>query len=151
MKALIYNRYGSLDVLRFEHIDTPMIDDDQVLVRIRAAAPNPYDWHFMRGEPYLARLFAGLRKPKKVIVLGSDMAGEVEAVGRDVTGFRPGDEVFACVGTDGFAEFIARSEKTLVAKPANVTFEQAAPVPLAAFTALQSLRDYGRIQPGHQS
>jgi NADPH:quinone reductase-like Zn-dependent oxidoreductase len=150
MRAMVYDRYGPPDVLRLEDIDAPVVGDDDVLVRIRAAAANPYDWHFMRGEPYLARLLSGLRKPKRVMVLGSDMAGEVEAVGRNVTAFHPGDEVFGCVGTGGFAELIARSERTLVAKPANVTFEQAAAVPLAGLTALKGLRDYGRIQSGQR-
>ncbi len=150
MRAIVYDRYGSPDVLRLADIDIPMIDDDQVLIRIRATGANPYDWHFMRGEPYLARLLSGVRKPRKVMVPGSDMAGEVEAVGKNVSSFGPGDEVFACVGTGGCAEFIARSEKTLVTKPVNVTFEQAAAVPLAALTALRGLRDYGHVQPGQQ-
>jgi NADPH:quinone reductase-like Zn-dependent oxidoreductase len=125
------------------------MDDDQVLVRVRAVGLNPYDWHFMRGQPYLARLYSGWRKPKQRLVMGSDIAGEVEAVGGDVTEFRPGDAVFGFVGTGGLGEFIACSGRALLEKPANLTFEQAAAVPLAALTAVEGLRDYGRIRPTH--
>lgn len=117
-----------------------------MLVRVRAASPNPYDWHFMRGMPYFMRLtVSGIRKPKK-IVLGSDIAGQVEAVGKDVTRFQPGDEVFSNVGAGGFAEYTSVPEYLLGLKPTNLTFEQAAAVPLAAMTALQGLRDAGKLQ-----
>jgi len=146
LKAIVYHEYGSPDVLELQDIDKPVVKDDEVLVRVRAASVNPADWHFMRGVPYVMRPQAGLRKPKNTL-LGRDIAGQVEAVGKAVTGFRPGDEVFAEVGAGGFAEYASVSEGVLVLKPANLTFEQAAAVPLAALTALQGLRDAGQIQP----
>jgi NADPH:quinone reductase-like Zn-dependent oxidoreductase len=146
MKAIVYHRYGSPDVLQCEEIEKPAAGNNEVLIRVRAASVNPLDWHFMRGTPYMLRLAAGLRKPK-VTRLGVDVAGQVEAVGKDVTQFKPGDEVFgSCRGA--FAEYVCTSEPALVLKPDSVTFEQAAAVPVAAFTALQGLRDKGRIQPG---
>jgi NADPH:quinone reductase-like Zn-dependent oxidoreductase len=148
LKAITYHRYGSPDVLEFQDVDDPVANDDEVLVRIRAASANPRDWHFMRGLPSIMRPL-GLRKPKNG-VLGSDVAGQVEAVGKKVTRFRPGDEVFAHVLAGGFAEYTCISEEVLGRKPANLTFEQAAAVPLAALTALQGLRDHGRVQPGHK-
>jgi len=149
LKAITYLSYGSPDVLEFQEVDEPVVKDDEVLVRVRAASANPRDWHFMRGLPYFMRLQFGLRKPK-CTALGSDMAGQVEAVGKTVTRFRPGDEVFAHVLAGGFAEYTCVSEDFLGLKPANLTFEQAAAVPLAALTALQGLRDHGRIQPGQK-
>jgi len=125
------------------------VNDDEVLVRVRAASANPRDWHIMRGLPSFMRLQFGLRRPKTT-ALGSDMAGQVEAVGKHVTRFRPGDEVFAFVLAGGFAEYTCVPEDFLGLKPANLTFEQAATVPLAALTALQGLRDHGRIQPGQK-
>jgi NADPH:quinone reductase-like Zn-dependent oxidoreductase len=162
MKAVIYDRYGSPDVLELREIDEPVVRDDQVLVRVRAASVNPADWHFMRGLPYIARLIFGLRKPSKATVLASDLAGQVQAVGKTVTQFRPGDEVFgrtraghradprAEVATGGCAEYACVSADLLAPKPANLTFEQAAAVPLAALTALQALRDNGDLQPGQK-
>jgi NADPH:quinone reductase-like Zn-dependent oxidoreductase len=162
MKAIVYDTYGSPDVLELTEIDQPVVRDDQVLVRVRAASVNPADWHFMRGLPYLVRLINGLRKPRKATVLASDLAGQVEAVGKDVRRFRPGDAVFgrtraghrpdrrAAVATGGCAEYACVSEDLLAPKPANLTFEQAAAVPLAALTALQALRDEGNLQPGQQ-
>jgi NADPH:quinone reductase-like Zn-dependent oxidoreductase len=149
LKAITYHRYGPPDVLELQDVDEPVMNDDDVLVRVRAASANPRDWHFMRGVPYFVRLQAGLRKPKDVR-LGSDIAGVVEAVGGNVTRFRPGDEVVADVVQGGFAEYACISEDLAGAKPANLTFEQAAAVPLAALTALQGLRDYGRVQPGQK-
>jgi NADPH:quinone reductase-like Zn-dependent oxidoreductase len=150
MKAIAYAEYGSADVLELKEVGKPDVEGDSVLVRVRAASANPYDWHFMRGIPYIARLSAtGLRKPKHSL-LGSDMAGEVEAVGNAVTRFRPGDEVFGFVGAGGFAEFVSAPEKLLALKPANLSFEQAATVPLAAVTALQGLRDAGKIRSGQK-
>jgi NADPH:quinone reductase-like Zn-dependent oxidoreductase len=146
MKAVVYHEYGSPDVLELEEIDMPVVKDDEVLVRVRASSANPADWHYMRGLPYVMRPQAGLRKPKNSL-LGRDIAGQVEAVGKDVTRFRPGDEVFTEVGAGGFAEYASVSEGVLVPKPVNLTFEQAAAVPLAALTALQGLRDAGQIQP----
>ena len=150
MKAIIQDRYGSPDVLDLREVDRPLVKDDEVLVRVRAASPNPWDWHFMRGMPYLMRLQGiGVLKPKDRS-FGSDAAGEVEAVGKDVTRFRPGDDVFGFVGTSGFAEYTSVSEDVLGLKPANLSFEEAAAVPLAALTALQGLRDAGRLQAGQK-
>ena len=146
MKAIAYERFGSPDVLELAEVPKPEPKRTQVLVRVRAASPNPYDWHFMRGLPYIARLTAlGIRKPKNS-VLGSDMAGVVESVGSGVTRFRPGDEVFAFVGSGGFAEYVSAEEKLLALKPANLSVQQAATVPLAGLTALQGLRDAGQIK-----
>jgi NADPH:quinone reductase-like Zn-dependent oxidoreductase len=148
VKAIVYRRYGSPDVLQCENLETPVPGDGEVLVRVRAASVNPYDCHFLRGEPYFGRVITGLRKPKNPR-LGADVAGEVERVGRNVTQFKPGDEVFgACRGA--FAEYATGPERALAAKPRNMTFEQAAAVPVAALTALQALRDKGRIHAGQK-
>jgi NADPH:quinone reductase-like Zn-dependent oxidoreductase len=148
MKAVVYYNYGSPDVLKCEEIEKPTAGDNEVLIKVRAASVNPLDWHLMRGTPYVVHITAGLLKPK-VTRLGVDVAGQVEAVGRNVTQFKPGDEVFgACRGA--FADYACTSESALVTKPENVTFEQAASVQVAAFTALQGLRDKGKIQPGHK-
>jgi NADPH:quinone reductase-like Zn-dependent oxidoreductase len=149
MKAIVYRCYGSPDVLRFEDIEKPTPADDQVLVRVHAASVNPLDRHYMRGTPYLVRADAGLGKPTDPR-LGVDFAGTVEAVGRNVKRFKPGDEVFG--GRDGaFAEYLTvREERAVALKPANVTFEQAASVPIAGITALQALRDKGQIRPGQK-
>lgn len=148
MQAIVYCDYGSPEVLRLESIEKPVPADDQVLVRVRAASVNPLDWHYMRGEPYLMRLDGGLRKPK-VTRLGVDFAGTVESVGRNVTRFKPGDAVFGG-RTGAFAEYVAAREQGLVLKPENVTFEQAAAVPIAGITALQALRDKGKVGPGQR-
>jgi NADPH:quinone reductase-like Zn-dependent oxidoreductase len=148
MKAAVYSTYGPPDVVQITDVEKPVPKDNEVLIKVRAASVNPLDWHYMRGTPYIVRILAGLRKPK-VTRLGVDVAGQVEAVGRNVTQFKPGDEVFgACRGA--FAEYACTSESALVMKPDNVTFEQAASVPIAAFTALQGLRDKGQIQPGQK-
>lgn len=148
MKAIIYHKYGSPDVLQLKEIDKPTIGDNDVLVRVRATSVNPYDWHFMRGKPYFMRMMIGLLRPK-VNRLGVDLAGQVEAIGQNVTQFRPGDEVFGAV--DGaFAEYISAPEGALVLKPVNLTFEQAAAARLASLTALQGLRDKGQVQPGQK-
>ena len=148
MKAIVYSNYGPPDVLRYEEIDKPDAGDNEVLIKVRAASVNPLDWHFMRGTPYFLRLMTGLRKPKNKR-LGVDVAGQVEAVGSSVTQFKPGDEVFgSCRGA--FAEYVCTSERALVVKPDNMTFEQAASVPVAAVTALQGLRDKGQIRPGRK-
>jgi NADPH:quinone reductase-like Zn-dependent oxidoreductase len=149
LKAITYHEYGSPDALEFEDVDAPVVKDDEVLVRVRAASVNPRDWHFMRGVPYFMRAQAGLRRPKSSL-LGSDVAGQVEAVGTAVTRFHPGDEVFAHVQEGGFAEYAAVPEEALGLKPANLTFEQAAAVPLAGLTALEGLRDQGRVRPGQK-
>src|ERR1017187_181213 len=142
MKAIVYHDYGSPDVLKCEEIEKPAVGDDEVLIKVRAASVNPADWHFVRGEPYILRLQAGLGKPK-ITRLGVDVAGQVEAIGRNVTQFKPGDQVFgSCRGA--FAEYACPPESALVTKPDNVTFEQAASVPVAAYSALQGLRDKGQ-------
>ncbi|MGA2470693.1 MAG: NAD(P)-dependent alcohol dehydrogenase [Solirubrobacteraceae bacterium] len=147
MKAIINTEYGSPDLLELREIDKPDVDAGDVLVRVRASSVNPLDWHLMRGLPYIARLMGlGLRKPKGT-VRGVDVAGHVEAVGEDVTQFQVGDEVFG--GCDGaFAEYVCGPEKKFVHKPAGLTFEQAAALPIAGCTALQALRDHGRLQAG---
>jgi NADPH:quinone reductase-like Zn-dependent oxidoreductase len=153
MKAIRFYRYGPPEVLELADIDVPAVGDDEVLVRVRAASVNPLDWHFMRGAPYLVRAMAGLSRPRASATrLGADMAGSVEAVGRNVTGFRPGDEVFGGLEDRGtLAEYLSiRHDGVLLTKPAGLSFEQAAAVPVAGFTALQALRDKGRIQAGQQ-
>lgn len=149
MKTIVYHEYGSPAVLELRDIDGPVVTDDGVLVRVQAASVNPIDWHTMTGTPYLMRMDGGLRKPKSE-TLGVDFAGTVEAVGKDVTQFREGDEVFG--GRSGaFAEYVCvPQDRAMVVKPANLTFEEAAAVPVAALTALQGLRDKGQIQPGQR-
>jgi NADPH:quinone reductase-like Zn-dependent oxidoreductase len=148
MKAITYTEYGPPDVLQLTEIAKPTPKDDEVLIKIHAASVNPLDWHFVRGIPYFLRMMAGLRKPK-ITRLGVDVAGKVEAVGTSVTQFKPGDEVFGtCLGA--FAEYVCCRENKLALKPASVTFEEAAAVPVAAVTALQGLRDKGRVQPGQK-
>ena len=138
MKAIIYRSYGSPDVLRYEEIEKPAPKDDEILIKVRAAALNPYDWHFLRGLPYPLRLRTGLARPKDTR-LGVDLAGQVESVGKNVTQFKTGDEVFGC-GRGAFAEYACASEAKLARKPGDVTFEQAASLPIAGLTALQALR-----------
>jgi NADPH:quinone reductase-like Zn-dependent oxidoreductase len=149
MRAIVRNTFGPPDVLELQEIDKPNVTDDEVLVRVRAASVNPADWYNLTGTPYVARTQVGLRTPKSNR-LGVDFAGQVEAVGRNVTQFRPSDEVFG--GRDGaFAEYVCvREDRAVVLKPASLTFEQAAAVPVAALTALQGLRDKGQIQPGQK-
>ena len=148
MKAIVLRSYGSPDALRYEDIEKPTAADDEVLIKVRAASVNPLDWRLVRGEPYVIRATTGLRKPK-VARVGADVAGEVEAVGSNVRQFRSGDSVFGAIGTSpgAFAEYVCAKEDALVLKPANLTFEQAAAVPVAALTALQGLRK-GRLQAG---
>jgi NADPH:quinone reductase-like Zn-dependent oxidoreductase len=148
MKAIVYRNYGSPDVLKCEEIEKPTAGDNEVLIKVRAASVNPLDSHLMRGGPYIVRKLLGLLN-SKIKRPGVDVAGQVEAVGKNVTQFKPGDEVFgSCRGA--FAEYACPSESRLVIKPGNVTFEQAAAAPVAAYTALQGLRDKGKIQPGQK-
>jgi len=148
VKAALRTRYGSPEVVEIRDVEKPVPKDDEVLVEVRAASVNTLDWRLMRGTPRLARLVLGLRKPKS-IQLGRDMAGRVESVGRNVTRFKPGDEVFGvCRGA--FAEYACAAEGKLAIKPAGVSFEQAAALPIAASTALQGLRDQGRLRRGDQ-
>ncbi len=149
IKAAVHCDYGSPDVVVLTAIEKPVPADSELLVRVRAASVNPLDWHSMRGTPYLARFVMGLRKPE-TIRLGVDFSGTVESVGRSVTRFKPGDEVFGGK-TGAFAEYLTiRESGSVVLKPANLTFEQAASVPVAAITALQGLRDKGQLQPGQK-
>jgi NADPH:quinone reductase-like Zn-dependent oxidoreductase len=153
MKAIVQYRYGSPDLLEFREVDKPVAAANEVLVRVHAAALNARDWHLMRGDPYVARMMLpvafGLTGPKRPI-RGSDFAGRVAAVGRDVTRLRPGDEVYGDLreGDGAFAEYVCVAEGLIDHKPANVTFEQAATVPLAGATALLGLRDAGQVQAG---
>jgi NADPH:quinone reductase-like Zn-dependent oxidoreductase len=148
MKAIVLREYGSPDLLKFDEVDKPVLEDNQVLVRVHAASVNPLDWHGMRGEPYIMRFGGGLTRPK-TNGLGADLAGRVEAVGNDVTGFGPGDDVFG-VSIKTCAEYVRVSQDGIALKPVNLTFEQAAAVPVAALTALQGLRDKAQIQPGQK-
>ncbi|WP_149183044.1 NAD(P)-dependent alcohol dehydrogenase [Streptomyces sp. TRM49041] len=155
MKAIVQDRYGSPDVLAVEDVPRPVPADNQVLVRVHAAAVNAYDWHVMRGDPYLARLMNpsvfGRRGPRKRI-RGRDFAGRVEAVGKEVTRFRAGDDVYGDLGGDdgAFAAYVCAAEDLLEHKPANLTFEEAAALPLAGTTALKGLRDLGRLASGQR-
>jgi NADPH:quinone reductase-like Zn-dependent oxidoreductase len=149
MKAIVYHEFGSPDVLRLEEVEKPVPNDNQILVNVRAVSVNPLDWHFMEGIPYIARPLAfGFLKPS-VTRLGVDYAGSVEAVGKNITEFKPGDEVYGN-RFGAFAEHVVASDKALALKPTNLTFEQAASIPVAAITALQALRDNGKIQPGQK-
>lgn len=151
MKAIVCTQYGPPDLLQFKEIAKPSPADNQVLIKICAASANPLDWRIMRADPFFIRFAFGLRKPK-IEVLGSDFAGRVEAVGKDVTQFKPGDEVFGMKGFAGgaFAEYVCAREEELAPKPANVSFESAAAVPVAAITALQGFRDKGGIKQGQK-
>src|SRR3954470_9037099 len=149
MKAFVYHEFGGPEVLRLEEIDRPVPKDNQVLVKVRGLSVNPLDWHFMEGTPYLGRPMAfGFLKPT-VTQLGVDYAGTVEAVGKDIKTLKPGDEVYGN-RFGAFAEYLVASEKALALKPASLTFEQAASLPVAAITALQALRDNGKLQPGQK-
>src|SRR5437588_1234241 len=153
MKAVVYEGFGAPDILRCQDIEKPTPGESEVLIKVRAASINPLDWKLMKGGPFLVRILLGLGKPK-IRRPGVDVAGEVEAIGRKVTEFKPGDEVFGtCVGA--FAEYATSASafgmrSVLVKKPENVTFEQAASAPVAALSALQGLRDKGRIQAGQK-
>jgi NADPH:quinone reductase-like Zn-dependent oxidoreductase len=151
MKAIVYAEYGSPDVLELKEVAKPTPKDNEVLIKVHAASLNAADWHYLRADPFLIRFTSGLLKPKNTF-LGADVAGRVEAVGRTVTQFKPGDEVFGDLSESGrgtFAEYVCASENALALKPANLSFEEAAAVPLAAVTALQGLRK-GQIQPGQK-
>jgi NADPH:quinone reductase-like Zn-dependent oxidoreductase len=148
MNAIVYTKYGPPDVIQLVELEKPAPKDNEVLVKVRAASVNPLDWHYTRGMPLMIRTGAGLRRPKETR-LGVDFAGQVEAAGKDITEFKPGDEVYGA-RTGAFAEYVCKVEKTLALKPVNLTFEQAAAVPVAGCTALQALRDKGQIRPGQK-
>ncbi len=149
MKAIVYEQYGQPDVLRLKEVEKPVPKDNEVLVKIRAVSLNAYDWHILTADIFLVRLNRGLLKPK-IQILGADIAGEVEAVGKEVRRFKPGDAVFGSLSGGGFAEYVGAPEKALALKPINLTFEEAAAVPMAATTALQALRDAGSLQAGQK-
>lgn len=153
MKATIYTKYGPPEVLQFKDVEKPTPKDNEILIKVHAASVNAADWHLLRAKPFLVRLMGmGLLKPKNKI-LGADISGRVEAVGRNVKQFQPGDGVFGDIfncGLGGFAEYVCAHEDALVLKPDSLTFEEAASVPLAALTALHGLRDKGHIQPGQK-
>jgi len=152
MKAFVLHSYGSPDHLDLTDVDTPVPAPGEVLVRVRATSVNPYDWHGMRGEPRIARVMPGLMglRPPKLCILGCDIAGEVEAVGQGVMEFQPGDDVYALLEKGGFAEYVSVPERLLARKPRNLSYEQAAAVPMAAMTALLGLREAGRVEPGQK-
>jgi len=153
LKAIVYVRYGQPDVLQLKELEKPLPDPDQVLVKVYAASINYGDWGLLRGKPFFLRLVdGGLLSPKKQ-VLGSDIAGRVEAIGRKVKQFQPGDDVFGDLsgcGRGGFAEYVSVPEKVLALKPNNLSYAESAAVPMAGVTALQGLRDIGKIQPGNK-
>jgi NADPH:quinone reductase-like Zn-dependent oxidoreductase len=152
MKAIVYTEYGSPDVLQLKEVAKPTPKDDEVLVKVYAVSVNAADIHLLRADPFLIRLSSGLLKPKNQI-LGSDIAGWVEAVGRNITEFKPGDDVFGDISADGwggFAEYVCVHENALVLKPANLSFEEAAAVPMAAVTALQGFHYAGQVRPGQK-
>ncbi|HEY97466.1 MAG TPA: NAD(P)-dependent alcohol dehydrogenase [Dehalococcoidia bacterium] len=150
MKAIICTKYGPPDVLQLQEVEKPAPRDNEILVEIYASSVNPHDWRTMRADPFLVRLMGGgFFKPKHQI-LGVDVSGRIEAVGRDVKQFKPGDEVFGAVDFGGFAEYVCVTEDNLVPKPSNLKFEEAAAVPAAAISALQGLRNMGQIKPGHK-
>jgi NADPH:quinone reductase-like Zn-dependent oxidoreductase len=152
MKAIVYTKYGPPDVLRLEEVEKPIPQDNEVLVKIYAASVNAWDWRNLRADPFFARFSIGLFRPKNTI-LGADIAGRVEAVGKNVTQLQPGDEVFGDIapyGAGGFAEYVAVPESGLVRKPARLSLEESAAVPMAAITAMKGLRDSGNLQPGQK-
>jgi NADPH:quinone reductase-like Zn-dependent oxidoreductase len=153
MKAIVYERYGTPDILQLKEVEKPTPKEDEVLIEVQAASVNYSDWVYVRGKPFVARLMgSGLLKPKKMM-LGADVSGRVEVVGRNVEQFRPGNEVFgdlSVCGWGGFAEYVSVPENVIASKPVSLTFEESAAVPQAAIVALQGLRDEGQIQPGQK-
>lgn len=147
MKAIIFEKYGSPDVLDFKEVDKPTPKETEVLIKIVASSVNPLDWHRYRAEPFIVRFSDGFTKPKNSF-LGADIAGVVESVGQNVKELQPGDEVYGEIGAGGLAEYVSVSETAVVPKPPSISFEEAAAVPVAGFTALQSLRDHGQLQAG---
>ena len=152
MKAIVYTKYGSPDVLELKEIEKPVPGDNEVLIKVHAASVNNWDWDLVRGKPFLFRLISGIQKPKFPII-GSDIAGSIEAVGKNVVKYKPGDEVFGDMCENGFgafAEYTCTKENALARKPASMTFKEAAAIPQAGEMALQGIRDYGQVQPGQK-
>jgi NADPH:quinone reductase-like Zn-dependent oxidoreductase len=152
MKAIVYHKYGSPEVLTFEEVDKPIPKENEVLLKVKASSINAGDWHLMRGEPFLIRMFSGFRKPKFKI-LGTDVSGEIESVGKNVQEFKAGDEVFGDISSCGFgafAEYVSVPEDLLLLKPSDKTFQEVAALPSAGVTALQGLRDKGKIKQGQK-
>ena len=150
MKAMVYTKFGSPDVLRLQEVEKPAPKDHELLIRVRAASANPYDWRHLRADPFFIRFMGGgLFRPKHRI-LGADIAGQVEAVGREARQFKPGDDVFGDGSYGGYAEYVCVDEKKVALKPASLSFEEAAASPMAGLTALQGLRDKGRIWAGQK-
>jgi NADPH:quinone reductase-like Zn-dependent oxidoreductase len=152
MKAMVYTKYGPPDVLELKEVEKPIPNDDQVLIKVYAASVNPAELHLLRADPFIARFYSGLLKPKNTI-LGADISGRIESVGKNIKQFLIGDEVFGDLsncGWGGFARYVCAPENALGLKPANLSFEEAAAVPLSATTALQGLRNKGHIQPGQK-
>jgi len=153
MKAVVYTEYGSPDVLQLKEVDKPTLKDDEVLVKVHAASINSWDWDMLTGRPLEYRFLSGLLKPEKTKILGCDIAGRVEAIGKNITRFHPGDDVFGDLSEGswgGFAEYVCAGENELTLKPASMTFEEAAATPQAALLALQALCDKREIKPGHK-
>lgn len=148
----MYTKYGPPDVLELKEVDKPIPKDDEILVEVHAVSINDWDWGLLQGTPFTNRLMSGLLKPKKIQILGSDIAGRIEAVGKNIEQFKPGDEVFGDLTGNwgGFAEYVCARETQLVRKPASMTFVQAAAIPQAAMLAVQGLRDKGQLQPGQK-
>ena len=150
MKAMVYTKFGSPDVLRLQEVEKPAPKDHELLIRVRAASANPYEWRHLRADPFFIRFMGGgLFRPKHRI-LGADIAGQVEAVGREARQFKPGDDVFGDGSYGGYAEYVCVDEKKVALKPASLSFEEAAASPMAGLTALQGLRDKGRIRAGQK-
>lgn len=149
MRAIVYKKYGGPDVLKLQEVEKPTPKDNEVLIKVYAVSINDWDWGLLQGTPFISRLISGLLKPKKKI-LGSDIAGRVEAVGKNVKLFQPGDEVYGDLSGSwgGFAEYVCALENALALKPTSLTFEEAAAIPQAAMLAIQGLYDKGQIQPG---
>jgi NADPH:quinone reductase-like Zn-dependent oxidoreductase len=152
MKAFVFQRYGTPDVLELKEVEKPAPKDNEVLVEVHAVCINDWDWQLLQGIPFVNRIEAGLLRPKKIPILGSDIAGRIEAVGKNIERFRPGDEVYGDLSGDwgGFAEYVCARENQLARKPAGMTFVQAAAIPQAAVLAVQGLRDKGQLRPGQK-
>jgi NADPH:quinone reductase-like Zn-dependent oxidoreductase len=149
MKAIVYEKYGSPDFLEFKEVENPVPNDDEVLIKVCGASVNAFDWHVLRADPFFIRLMGfGFFKPKYKIP-GADLSGKIESVGKNVKQFKPGDEVYGC-GLNSFAEYVCINEKKIALRPTAISFEEAASVPMAALTALQGLRNEGKIQPGQK-